>query len=46
MSERQWTDVIGVLRAAAPLDQSYLDRWAPELGVADLLDRARADATA
>ena len=45
ISDRQWSDVLGVLRVQADkLDQSYLDHWAPELGVADLLARARDDA--
>ena len=38
-SERQWWDVIGVLRVAAA-DRVYLRRWAQSLGVADLLERA------
>jgi hypothetical protein len=42
ISDRQWNDVIGVLRAqGARLDRDYLERWAAELGVADLLARAR-----
>jgi hypothetical protein len=41
MSERQWRDVLGILRVADKgLDGSYLSLWAGELGVADLLDRA------
>lgn len=45
-SERQWRDVVGILKAAGPaLDHAYLARWAPALHVADLLDRALADAT-
>lgn len=44
VSERQWTDVIGVLRAASPLEDTYLDRWAADLGLVDLLARARMDA--
>jgi hypothetical protein len=44
VSERQWTDVLGVLRACRALDEAYLRRGAAELGVADLLERARADA--
>jgi hypothetical protein len=41
MSERQWRDVLGILRVAGrDLDGSYLSLWAGELGVADLLDRA------
>ncbi len=46
-SDRQWSDVLGVLRVqAGRLDEAYLDRWAAELGVADLLAGARADAEA
>ena len=45
MSERQGRDVLGILRVAGQdLDRSYLSRWAAELGVADLLDRALGDA--
>jgi hypothetical protein len=43
-SDRQWDDVIGVFRVQLILDDAYLDRWAGELGVADLLARARQDA--
>jgi len=44
-SERQWLDILGVLRVqAGRLDEAYLDRWAAELGVADLLGDARRDA--
>jgi hypothetical protein len=46
VSERQWDDVLGVLRVKGPtLDSAYLERWAAELGVSDLLMRARADAS-
>lgn len=38
-SERQWWDIIGVLRVAAT-DRDYLRRWAVVLEVNDLLDRA------
>lgn len=42
VSERQWLDVIGVLKVQGnALDRDYLDKWAGELGIADLLDRAR-----
>jgi hypothetical protein len=46
ISDRQWSDILGILRIQADrLDQAYLDRWAAELGVADLLAGARRDAT-
>ncbi len=41
-SERQWSDVTGLLRVRA-LDELYLRQGALELGVADLLDRALAE---
>lgn len=44
VSDRQWRDVTGVLkRQAGALDRPYLERWARELGVADLLARARLE---
>jgi hypothetical protein len=44
-SERQWTDVLGVLRVqSGRLDDAYLDHWAAELNVADLLAKARTAA--
>jgi hypothetical protein len=43
-SDRQWGDVLGVLRVqGSALDREYLDRWASGLGVSDLLERARRD---
>jgi len=43
-SERQWTDVLGVLRASgASLDRRYLEDGARELAVSDLLVRALAE---
>ena len=40
-SEKQWRDITGIVAIqGARLDQSYLHRWANELGVADLLNRA------
>ena len=42
-SERQWLDVQGVIELRGPeLDVEYLNRWAPVLGVADLLERTLA----
>jgi len=45
VSERQWRDVLGVLKVQrGGLDLAYLRRWSTELGVADLLERAMAEA--
>ena len=45
VSERQWRDVVEVLRQSrAVLDAAYLDLWAARLDLADLLARARAEA--
>ena len=44
ISDRQWSDILGVLRIQGNLlDNNYLDHWAPLLDVADLLSRARAE---
>jgi hypothetical protein len=41
VSEQQWKDVLGVLKVqVGRLDEAYLDRWAADLGVQDLLARA------
>ena len=45
-SERQWWDIVGVLKVAQEPDRAYLRHWAGSLGVADLLERALADADA
>jgi hypothetical protein len=46
IATQQWTDVLGVLRVqSGKLDQAYLDHWAAVVNVADLLGRARAEAT-
>lgn len=44
-SERQWRDVIGVLRAQEErLDPGRMSSWAARLGISDLLDRAVREA--
>jgi hypothetical protein len=41
VSERQWGDVVGVLKVQGEsLDRGYLQQWAGELGIADLLATA------
>jgi hypothetical protein len=43
VSDRQWRDILGVLRAQqGSLDLSYLRDWAVRLALTDLLDRAAA----
>ena len=41
VSDRQWNDILGLVKAqGALLDSPYLRRWAAELGIEDLLARA------
>lgn len=41
VSDRQWRDVLGVLKVqGGRLDLAYLRRWATELGIVDLLERS------
>lgn len=43
ISDKQWGDVLAVMKTQGDrLDAAYLDKWAVEIGVKDLLDRARA----
>ena len=45
VSDRQWNDVLGVLKVqGAMLDRAHLEEWARELGLTDLLRRALDDA--
>ena len=40
-SDRQWRDIVGIVRVQGPrLDTAYLREHAPALGVADLIERA------
>ena len=44
-SERQWRDILGILKTrAGDLDLEYLKKWAKDLNVADLLERALNEA--
>lgn len=44
-SDRQWRDVLGVLKVqSSNIDQVYLKTWAAELGLMNLLLRALTDA--
>lgn len=45
-SDRQWRDVLGLVRVAGhSLDLGYLRQWATSLGVSDLLERVLATKT-
>jgi len=44
VSDRQWNDVLGVLKVQGEsLDKSYLRFWALELKLKDLLEKAFQD---
>jgi hypothetical protein len=43
VSERQWSDIAGILAVNSELDAAYLRTWAVRLGVEDLLDKAVAE---
>jgi hypothetical protein len=46
MSERQWCDILGILKTrAGDLDLNYMQKWAKELAVSDLLDRVLKDSS-
>jgi len=41
VSERQWKDIIGVIKVQGDLlDKEYLKNWAEKLAIADLMERA------
>jgi hypothetical protein len=45
VSDRQWRDILGVLKTKSEqLDRAYLRKWAKELNVEDLLERALREA--
>ncbi|HWO24284.1 MAG TPA: hypothetical protein VNO30_36320 [Kofleriaceae bacterium] len=45
VSERQWNDVVGVLRVQRGIDLDFLRDWAARLEVTDLLERALLEAS-
>jgi hypothetical protein len=45
VAERQWLDVLGVLKVQGDsLDWSYIQRWAAQLGLESYVERARREA--
>ena len=45
VSDRQWSDVLGILKVQrGNLDYEYMKEWSERLGVRDLLDRACQEA--
>ncbi|MGH7286113.1 MAG: hypothetical protein ACRELY_31725 [Polyangiaceae bacterium] len=45
VSEKQWRDVVEVLRVSGPeIDESYLESWAARLQLDQLLQKAQAEA--
>jgi hypothetical protein len=44
-SERQWSDIVGLMKVqAGALDMDYMQTWAGELGISELLGQALKDA--
>ena len=44
VSDRQWSDIGGLIATNDEMDWEYVNMWAARLGVAALLERARVDA--
>ena len=45
VSDRQWSDVLGILKLQAnQLDYQYMQEWSERLGVRDLLHKALGEA--
>jgi hypothetical protein len=45
VSERQWNDITTLIAINAAMDWEYVNPWASQLRVAELLQKARADAS-
>ena len=46
VSERQWHDVLGIMKVQSELmDKEYLLQWVKKLGISDLLEQAFRDAS-
>lgn len=45
VSDREWNDVLGILKVQrSRLDMDYIQRWAGELNLADMLKRSLEEA--
>ena len=45
VSDRQWSDITGILSQNPSLDWTYLNSWAEQLDLVELLARARVDSS-
>lgn len=41
VSDKQWLDILGILKSQEQLDDVYLEKWAKQLGLCELLTKAR-----
>lgn len=46
VSDRQWSDITGIIAISPEMDNTYVDGWARKMRLTDLLATARADAAA
>lgn len=45
VSNKQWRDVVQLIKINTNLDSEYLETWARQLGITGLLEKARAEAS-
>lgn len=45
VSNKQWRDVVQLIKINASLDREYMDTWALRLGITGLLEKARDEAS-